>query len=162
MSTHRPRTFGSTYFVTVHLAEAGSDLLVRRIEALREAYGQTMRERPFRTEAITVLPDCLHAIWTLPPDDADVATRWRLIKARFGGAVDERPPRARSCVQRVEEGLWQRRVWAHRVRDASDLAAHLRLIRDAAVERGLAKRPEDWPFASFSRDRRAAPPVPVS
>jgi hypothetical protein len=30
-----------------------------------------------------VLPDHLHAVWTMPEGDADFATRWRLIKTGF-------------------------------------------------------------------------------
>ena len=29
-------------------------------------------------DAIVILPDHLHAIWQLPENDADFATRWRL------------------------------------------------------------------------------------
>jgi hypothetical protein len=41
------------------------------------------RERPFRIDAWVVLPDHLHAVWTLPPGDDDTSTRWRLIKTLF-------------------------------------------------------------------------------
>jgi REP element-mobilizing transposase RayT len=32
---------------------------------------------------MVVLPDHLHAVWTLPEGDPDFATRWRLIKSAF-------------------------------------------------------------------------------
>lgn len=32
---------------------------------------------------MVALPDHLHAIWTLPRDDADFATRWALVEAGF-------------------------------------------------------------------------------
>ena len=83
----RPRVPGAAVFFTVNLAARGSWLLVERVDALREAYRATARERPFRTEAIVVMPDHLHAVWTLPEGDADYSTRWRLIKARFTRAV---------------------------------------------------------------------------
>jgi putative transposase len=38
---------------------------------------------PFTIEAAVILPDHLHAIWTLPEQDADFALRWRLIKNAF-------------------------------------------------------------------------------
>jgi len=38
---------------------------------------------PFAVLAIVVLPEHLHAIWRLPPDDADYLLRWSLIKAGF-------------------------------------------------------------------------------
>ena len=47
---------------------------------LREAFRTVHSTRPFELDAIVVLPDHLHCIWTLPPGDADFATRWRLIK----------------------------------------------------------------------------------
>jgi len=61
---------GGTFF-TVTLAERGSDRLVRHIGLLREAFRIDRRERPFRIDAIVVLPDHLHIVWTLPADDAD-------------------------------------------------------------------------------------------
>src|SRR5512132_1368348 len=34
-----------------------------------------------------VLPDHLHAVWTLPPGDDDFSTRWRLIKTIFARSL---------------------------------------------------------------------------
>ena len=48
--------------------------------ALREAIERVRVQRPFRIDGWVLLPDHLHAIWTLPEGDADFATRWRLIK----------------------------------------------------------------------------------
>jgi putative transposase len=79
----RPRRAGATIFFTAALAQRGSPLLVAEVERLRQAVRDTRAERPFFTEAWVVLPDHLHCIWRLPEGDADYATRWRLIKARF-------------------------------------------------------------------------------
>jgi putative transposase len=38
---------------------------------------------PFTIEAAVILPDHLHAIWTLPEQEADFALHWRLIKTVF-------------------------------------------------------------------------------
>ena len=38
------------------------------------------KQYPFETIAVCVLPNHIHAIWMLPPDDADYSLRWRLIK----------------------------------------------------------------------------------
>jgi putative transposase len=38
---------------------------------------------------MVVLPEHLHAVWRLPPEDHDYAGRWRLIKARFTRALVE-------------------------------------------------------------------------
>jgi putative transposase len=74
---------GGTYFYTVTLAERGSDRLVRHVGLLREAFRVARRERPFRIHAIVVLPNHVHAVSTLPADDADYPGRWRSIKADF-------------------------------------------------------------------------------
>jgi putative transposase len=38
---------------------------------LRSAIREEIRTRPFRLDAIVVLPDHLHCVWTLPPGDSD-------------------------------------------------------------------------------------------
>jgi putative transposase len=58
---------GGTFFFTVTLADRHSRALVDHVAALRNAFRTTRRERPFVIEAIVVLPDHLHAIFTLPP-----------------------------------------------------------------------------------------------
>jgi putative transposase len=37
--------------------------------------------------AAVVLPDHLHCVWQLPPDDADNAARWKSIKAAFSRSL---------------------------------------------------------------------------
>jgi REP element-mobilizing transposase RayT len=54
---------------------------------LRTAFRETRRHHPFTIDAMVVLPDHLHAVWTLPEGDADFATRWRLIKSGFSRRV---------------------------------------------------------------------------
>jgi putative transposase len=78
---------GGTYFFTVALEARGGDLLVREIASLRAAIRRTRAERPFRVEAMVVLPDHLHCVWTMPAGDRDFPTRWGAIKARFTRAV---------------------------------------------------------------------------
>lgn len=79
----RPRVPGATVFFTVGLAERKSSLLVDHVEILRGAVRRTRSERPFQIDAWVVLPDHLHAVWTLPEGDFDFSTRWSAIKARF-------------------------------------------------------------------------------
>ena len=77
----RSRVPGGTWFFALTLADRHSRLLVDEIALLRRAYGQTQRSRSFRTHAICILPDHLHAIWSLPEGDADFAGRCSLLKA---------------------------------------------------------------------------------
>ncbi len=87
----RARVSGASYFFTVNLASRRSDLLVTHIHELRAAYAATIRDMPVICDAMVVLPDHLHAVWTLPPGDCDFSERWRKIKHRFsrnlGGVV---------------------------------------------------------------------------
>jgi REP element-mobilizing transposase RayT len=74
---------GGTFFFTVNLAERHLQLLTDHVDDLRTAFRETRRRHPFTIDAMVVLPDHLHAVWTLPEGDADFATRWRLIKSAF-------------------------------------------------------------------------------
>ncbi|WP_133313958.1 transposase, partial [Sulfuriferula thiophila] len=57
---------GGSFFFTVNLAERKSSLLTEHIELLREAFRYTRNRHPFEINAIVVLPEHLHTIWTLP------------------------------------------------------------------------------------------------
>lgn len=100
MRYRRSNIAGATYFFTVAAADRCSSLLVDRIDTLRSAVTYVKRRHPFAIDAFVVLPDHLHAVWTLPPGDADFSTRWALIKATFSRALPavecgtgRRPPR---------------------------------------------------------------------
>lgn len=127
------------------------------VECLREAFRVELRRRPFDVYAMVVLPDHLHAIWTLPEDDADYSIRWRQIK----GWVTRHYPRdllpepSLARVRRGEQELWQRRFWEHRIRDEHDLAMHVDYIHGNPVKHGLVRSPGDWPYSSFRRFVRA-------
>jgi hypothetical protein len=47
---------GGSYFFTVTLADRSSDALVRHIDALRDAFRVTRRERPFAIEPLWSSP----------------------------------------------------------------------------------------------------------
>lgn len=163
---------GSTYFFTVTLARRGSCLLVERIDDLRAAYASVVAEHPVRTDAIVVMPDHLHAVWTLPEGGADYSTRWGAIKARFtmtlrraGFSPPDELPVVRSGrhaglkpglrVGKREVGVWQRRFWEHMIRDEADYAAHVNYCHFNPVKHGFVERAEEWPYSSVHRDIRA-------
>src|SRR2546430_6104586 len=111
---------GGTYFFTVTLADRTSSAIVDHAGALRTAFRITRAERPFTIDAIVILPDHLHAVMTLPPEDSDFSGRWRQIKSLFTRHVVARGlPVVRN--QRGEYALWQRRFWEHTIRDEKDL-----------------------------------------
>ena len=143
---------GATWFFTVNLAERrGNDLLVRKIEALRTAFRAVRERHPFRTEAVVVLPEHLHCVWSLPPGDADYSTRWGLIKGHFSRAVERSERLSASRVKRGERGIWQRRFWEHLIRDEEDRARHIDYLHWNPVKHGWVRGVVDWPHSSFHR-----------
>jgi putative transposase len=140
---------GGTFFFTVTLAERQSDLLIRRIDLLRHAYGSVQQRYPFETIAICILPDHLHAIWELPAGDADFSKHWSLIKSDFSRALPSAPNRSPSKTAKREKGIWQRRYWEHAVRDQNDLTRHIDYVHFNPVKHGLVSRVSDWPHSSF-------------
>ncbi|MCP4208005.1 MAG: transposase [Shimia sp.] len=147
----RPKVPGASVFFTVNLAARGGGLLVERIDALREAVFKTRAERRFYIDAWVVMPDHMHAVWTLPPGDSDYARRWQVIKARFSRSVPKRDQR-RSHVTRRERAVWQRRFWEHHIRDAESYRAAITYCYMNPVKHGFVQYAEEWPYSSVDRD----------
>lgn len=72
----RARVPGESFFFTVVTERRQRVLTDEPVrQALREAIQSVRRDRPFRIDGWVLLPDHLHAVWTLPADDDDYATR---------------------------------------------------------------------------------------
>jgi len=167
----RPKVSGARVFFTVALARRGSSLLVDEIMRLRQAVRITKAERPFDIDAWVVLPDHIHAVWTLPKGDTDFSTRWGAIKARFSMSARRAgftpPPRLPIVTSgryagvnpglrqdKGEVAIWQRRFWEHHIRDEADYWAHVRYCWMNPVKHGFVTRPEAWQYSSVHRDAR--------
>ena len=149
MQYRRADAAGGTYFFTVNLAERRSDLLVRHIDSLRAAMKSVKDAHPFAILAMVVLPEHLHAIWHLPPDDADYPLRWSLIKAGFSRRLAKGEHICASRQAKHERGIWQRRYWEHQIRDEIDLARHVNYIHHNPVKHGWVTHPVDWPHSTL-------------
>ena len=77
----RPYINGGTYFITQVTYQRHPWLCseIGRV-ALREALQHVRKQHPFEIDAIVLLPDHFHTIWTLPENDSDFSLRMRLIK----------------------------------------------------------------------------------
>jgi putative transposase len=75
MRYRRSNIVGATYFITVNLAERRSTTLIDKIDVLRDAFRRVKSRHTFEIDAMVVLPDHLHLLMTLPPDDADFSTK---------------------------------------------------------------------------------------
>ena len=144
-------TAGGSFFFTVNLAERQLRLLTEHIEELHTALRQTRQHHPFTIDAMVVLPDHLHTVWTLPASDADFAKRWRLIKSAFSRSLPTSERISDSRAAKGERGIWQRRYWEHTIRDANDFARHVDYVHINPVKHRLVPRVRDWPYSSFHR-----------
>ncbi len=145
---------GGTLFFTV-VTDRRRPILAsaEAVDALREAFRSVRRSRPFEIDAIVVMPDHLHCIWTLPPGDVDFSTRWRLVKTGFTKHCPDILRRAPDTARltRGEQAVWQHRYWEHQIRDDADFARHVDYIHYNPVKHGLARSPLEWPYSSFGR-----------
>ncbi|EAR49582.1 hypothetical protein OG2516_13881, partial [Oceanicola granulosus HTCC2516] len=166
----RPARTGATIFFTVRLAHRGAALLLDHLDLLRAAVHETLAAAPVRIDAFVVLPDHLHAVWTLPPGDRAYGRRWGAIKARFTRAVGRVSPQpcelpvVRSGryaglkpglrVDKREKAVWQRLFWEHHVRGPEEFAACVRYCWYDPVKHGYVAHPADWAASSIHRDIR--------
>jgi putative transposase len=146
---------GGSWFFTVNLLNRRSSLLTDEIDALRDATRRTRERYPFHIDAFVVLPDHLHAVWTLPPDDSDFSVRWRWIKIRFARSLPKQEWLSPVRRARGERGIWQRRFWEHLIRNEADYARHVEYCYINPLKHALVTRVHDWPHSSFHRDVRA-------
>ena len=141
---------GGTFFFTLALKDRRSDCLTRYVSLLREALVAVKAKRPFSIEAMVVMPEHLHAIWTLPEGDADYSGRWRAIKSGFVRALAKHGVQvARNT--RGEADVWQRRFWEHTIRDERDLNRHIDYIHYNPVKHGYVESPAQWVHSSIHR-----------
>jgi putative transposase len=152
----RWRIAGGTYFFTVVTHDRRAILTNDVARAcLREAIRIVRARRRFRIDAIVILPDHLHTIWSLPPGDADYATRWQLIKRRFTksylAAGGRQGCGSTSRLGKGERAVWQRRYFEHTCRDEADMKRCADYLHVNPLKHGLVNRVVDWPWSSFHR-----------
>jgi len=147
----RYRIPGGCYFFTVNLLERNKTHLVDHIDLLRESVRLVKRRYPFHIDAWVNLPDHLHCIWTLPPEDDNFSGRWREIKKAFSKALPKTERISEVRARRKERGIWQRRFWEHAIRDDKDYETHMDYIHYNPVKHGWVEHVSDWPYSTFHR-----------
>jgi putative transposase len=154
MQYRRAQTPGATYFFTV-VTYQRQQLFCQPevVDLLRSAFRMVKAQFPFAIDAIVVLPDHLHCLWTLPEGDADFSNRWRLIKSEFSRHCPDayKQQRSASRLDKGEQAIWQRRFWEHQIRDERDFAQHVDYVHYNPVSHGLVMAPKDWVYSSFHR-----------
>ncbi len=141
----RYRVAGGTYFFT--LVTHSRAAIFANGEA-RQILGDKLRdcqaEWPFEVTAIVLLPEHLHAIWTLPPGDDAYPLRWGWIKKEFTKAWlasgGNEQPVSETRRKRGDRGVWQPRYWEHTIQDDRDFDRHFDYVHY-----------NPWPHSSFHR-----------
>jgi putative transposase len=152
----RSKTAGGTYFFTVnsHLRQPILTAPIVR-QALRAGIQRARQTLPFVIQAWALLPDHLHTIWTLPPDDHNYSARWAIIKRQVsrdcGKQSHDSDRISDSRQKRRESVLWQKRFWEHQIRDELDFERHMDYLHWNPVKHGYVGKVADWPFSSFHR-----------
>lgn len=152
----RSKTKGGTYFFTVVTYRRQTFLCNENVrDALRNAIQNTRTTHPFIIDGWVLLPDHLHCIWTLPPNDAAFGIRWAMIK-RFvtkqcGPDLQREDWMNKSKRRRKKSTIWQRRFWEHQIRDERDYEIHMDYLHYNPVKHGYVKNIVDWPHSTFHR-----------
>lgn len=145
----RVRHAGGCYFFTVNLANRQKTLLTDHITILRSVFQYVSKHHPCTINAIVILPDHLHTIWTLPANDKNYSQRWSLIKSGFSRQLAAAETICRSRQRKGERGIWQRRFWEHTIQSETDYRNHVDYIHINPVKHGLVQRVADWRYSSF-------------
>jgi putative transposase len=113
---------GGTFFFTVVTCNRRRFLTEERARnSLRRAIETVRMTMPFEITAMVLMPDHLHAVWSLPIGDDSYPLRWKRIKELstnyyLGAGGSEAPP-TRSRQRQGERGIWQRRYWEHTIEE---------------------------------------------
>ena len=124
---------GGTYFFTIVTYQrrpyfANSD----NVNKLRTAVATVKKEMPFNIFGAVILPNHLHFLWVLPPNDKNYSKRIGHIKTLFTKSFrgNNALPKTVSISRQKhrESNVWQRRFWEHTIQDESELETYLNYI----------------------------------
>ena len=136
---------GNSYFFTV-VTENRINLFSEQesIQLLRAAFRYVQLRKPFKIEAICVLPDHIHCIWVMEKD-VNYSMRWQMIKTYFTRQYRYQNPDLK------QKKLWQSRFWEHVIRDQDDWRRHIDYIHYNPVKHDLVESAKDWRYSSFCK-----------
>jgi len=154
MSRYRRSSSGTSYFFTVVTHHRRPILWRDPVRhALRAAIERVRLRLPFDTDAMVLMPDHLHCIWTLPDGDTNFSARWAQIKHDVSYACRNlhEASLSGSRQRKREASIWQRRFWEHQIRDEIDMERHVDYIHFNPVNHGLVDAASKWPYSTFAR-----------
>ena len=139
MKYRRAKQSGGCYFFTVVTNNRAPYFQnPKAVNVLRQGFKNVIAKYPFTINAIVILPDHIHTIWTLPKGDCDFSLRWRMIKTYVTKHANSHVP-----------SLWQKRFWEHLIKDEKDYQNHVEYIHYNPVKHGYVRSPKEWANSSF-------------
>jgi len=129
--------FFTHFAVTMRLADATSDLLVRHISLLRDCVALARLRTGAEIDTATVLPAEMHLLCRLLPGE-DPGPTLRAIQVGFARHAGADGP------------VWDREMTLAEV-PAAAIAGRRRFLLGAPVRAGLVRDPGDWPYSSLHR-----------
>ncbi|MBR9801141.1 transposase [bacterium] len=152
----RARVPGACYFFTVVTYRRSSVFESRDAQSLLGNVIRECRERwPFVVNAMVLLPDHLHAMWTLPRGDDRYSARWGYIKKQFTSRylAETGVEQGVSAAEQKERrrGVWQPRFWEHTIQSESDFERHFDYLHYNPVKHQYVQCPHEWSASSFHR-----------
>ena len=136
---------GHSYFFTVVTHNRCNLFAVdENVQLFKAALRYVQLRKPFKIEAICILSDHLHCIWTLQ-DDCNHSVRWQMVKTHFSRQFRFQNPDFK------QNKIWQPRYWEHMIRNQDDLHRHIDYIHYNPVKHGLVKSVKDWRYSSFCK-----------
>ena len=150
----RYRVEGATYFFTLvadgrqtFLCHDDSRALLRRLLI------ECRKRWPFTIDAIVLLPDHLHTLWTLPEGDSRYSMRWAWIKKEctkgWLSLGNKERPVSPGRRHKRQHGVLQPRFWEHLIRDDADFETHADYTHYNPVKHGYVSAVKDWPWSTF-------------
>ena len=134
-----------SYFFTVVTARRRPIFAEEKnVQLLKAAFRDVQSRKAFKIEAICVLPDHLHCIWTMQ-GDSNFSIRWQMIKTYFSRRYRHWNPE----LKQVQ--IWQPRYWEHVIRDQNDFDKHVDYIHYNPVKHGLVNVIANWPYSSYRK-----------
>ena len=132
----------SLIFITV-VTKYRQEFLIDNISYLRNAFIRAKSFYPFQIVAVIVNQDHFHMI-IRPEDITSYPKIVSIIKSTF--TKTSKVPYMVN--KRGEADVWQKRYWAHTIRNEKDLYKHIDYIHYNSVKHyGIS--PKNWPYSSF-------------
>lgn len=135
----RPFVSGKIFFLTCNLRRSSAAFTEREFSILAGVFDRVRERRGFLLSGYVFMPDHWHAL--IFPASGDTLPR-------LMGALKIASNRAVHRARRTRGELWQLRYYDHAIRRVKEYRDALQYLHFNPVKRGLAKKPEDWPWSS--------------